>query len=414
MTIGIVGAGTMGAGIALAALAAGESVLLCDSSPQALDRAKDYIARFLDKKGQIGALDRLTLTSELERLGACEIVIEAITEDLALKQDVFARLSAICSGILATNTSSLSVTAIAAAASHPERAAGMHFFNPAAVMPLVEIVRAAHTSESALNALSDLARRLGKTPVTAADTPGFIVNRAARPFYLESLRIVSEGIAAPHQIDALLRLIGFKLGAFELMDMIGLDVSLAASQAIFEATFYEPRYRPSLIQAKMVQAGMLGRKTERGFYDYRNGAPGFVMPDLPAYDGDLLLDAVKALGGADSDAEDRLAAWCAAHGAFTADAALSTARIVCALINEAAFIVGDGVTDPDTLDTAVKLGLNYPKGLFEWGRELGFARVIAVMRALHAAYMEERYRTAPLLRRQQTMPRAATSQISST
>lgn len=400
MKIGIVGAGTMGSGIALSALYAGESVTLCDSFPQALERGKDYIARFLNRKGQIDALDRLRLTDTLDDLADCDVVIEAIIEDLALKTELFARLSAITPAILATNTSSLPVTAIAAAASQPERVAGMHFFNPAAVMPLVEIVRAAHTSQDTLDSLSGLALRMSKTAVIAADTPGFIVNRAARPFYLESLRAVSEGIAAPHQIDTLLRLIGFKLGAFELMDMNGVDISLATSKSIFEATFYEPRYRPSQIQARMVQAGMLGRKTERGFYDYRNGAPGFVMPELPRYDGDLLLDAVKALGGADSDAKDRLSAWCAAHGAFTLDAALTTARVVCALINEAAFIVTEGVTDAATLDTAVRLGLNYPKGLFEWGRELGFVRVIEVMNFLHATYMEERYRIAPLLRRQ--------------
>lgn len=400
MSIGIVGAGTMGSGIALAALYAGESVALCDSSLQALDRAKDYLTRFLTKKGQIDSLDHLTLTAQIDDLTGCEIVIEAVIEDLAIKKDLFARLSAITPAILATNTSSLPVTAIAAAASHPERVAGMHFFNPAAVMPLVEIVRAAHTSQETLDALTDLARRMGKTAVIAADTPGFIVNRAARPLYLESLRVVSEGIAAPHQIDALLRLIGFKLGAFELMDMIGLDVSLAASQTIYEATFYEPRYRPSLIQARMVQAGTLGRKTERGFYDYRDGAPGFIMPELPRYHGDLLLDAVRALGGADSDAKDRLAAWCGEHGHFSVDATLSTARIVCALINEAAFIVADGVTDAASLDTAVRLGLNFPKGMFEWGRELGFVRVIEVLNVLHAMYMEERYRIAPLLRRQ--------------
>lgn len=400
MKIGIVGAGTMGSGIALAGLYAGESVTLCDSFPQALERGKDYIARFLNKKGQIDALDRLSLTDTLDDLANCDVVIEAVVEDIALKKDLFARLSAVCPGILATNTSSLPVTAIAAAASQPERVAGMHFFNPAAVMPLVEIVRAAHTNQETLDSLSDLARRMGKTAVIAADTPGFIVNRAARPFYLESLRAVSEGIAAPHQIDALLRLIGFKLGAFELMDMNGVDISLATSKSIFEATFYEPRYRPSQIQARMVQAGMLGRKTERGFYDYRNGAPGFVMPELPRYDGDLLLDAVNALGGAESDARDHLSAWCAAHGAFSVEAALTTARVVCALINEAAFIVAEAVTDPATLDTAVKLGLNYPKGLFEWGRELGFVRVIEVLNVLHATYMEERYRIAPLLRRQ--------------
>jgi 3-hydroxybutyryl-CoA dehydrogenase len=292
--IGVVGAGTMGAGIALTALQAGLQVVLYDVSPDALSRARDYAEKHLAKKGKIEALQNLTLSSDLAGLSDAQVVIEAALEDLNVKQDIFAQLERLCpaSTILATNTSTLSITAIAGKLNHPARFAGMHFFNPAPVLPLVEVVRGMQTSQETVDALVELAKHMGKTPVVAKDTPGFIVNRCARPFYLEALRILEEGIATVEQIDLIMQLGGgFKMGPFRLMDLIGLDISLAATQSVYEQTFHEPRYRPSRIQAQMVAAGLLGRKTGKGFYDYTQGdlPPLPTPPDMKQNNGEIIV-----------------------------------------------------------------------------------------------------------------------------
>jgi 3-hydroxybutyryl-CoA dehydrogenase len=269
--LGIVGAGTMGSGIALTALYAGMVVTLYDVAPEILDHAKNYILEYLKHRNQEIQLKNLTLTTELEGLHGSGVVIEAIPENLALKQDLFNHLDEICPPptILVSNTSTLPLTALAAATQTPERVAGMHFFNPAPVLPLVEIVRAAQSSDSTIHDLVSLAKLLGKTPVVANDTPGFIVNRVARPFYGEALRLVGEKVADFRQIDQLVRLGGgFRMGPFELMDLIGIDVNLAAMQSMYEQTFGEPRYRPHPIQARMVHQKALGRKTGSGFYSY--------------------------------------------------------------------------------------------------------------------------------------------------
>lgn len=269
--LGIVGAGTMGSGIALAALYTGMVVTLYDVAPQMLDRAKGYIQEYLKRKKQEIRLKNLTVTTGLEELHGAGVIIEAIPEKLDLKQELFARLDEICPppAILASNTSTLPLTALAAATQTPERVAGMHFFNPAPVLPLVEVVRAAQSSDSTIGALIDLAKILGKTAVVANDTPGFIVNRVARPFYGEALRLVAEKVADFHQVDQLVRIGGgFRMGPFELMDLIGIDVNLAAMRSMYEQTYGEPRYRPSPIQTRMVHQKALGRKTGRGFYTY--------------------------------------------------------------------------------------------------------------------------------------------------
>jgi 3-hydroxybutyryl-CoA dehydrogenase len=269
--LGIVGAGTMGSGIALTALFAGMVVTLYDVAPEILKRAGDYVQGHLQRKNQEIHLKNLSLTTELEEMHGAGVVIEAIPENLTLKQNLFTRLDGICPPptILASNTSTLPLTALAAATQTPERVAGMHFFNPAPILPLVEVVRAAQSSRSTIQDLIDLAKILGKTPVIANDTPGFIVNRVARPFYGEALRLVAEKVADFRQVDRLVRLGGgFRMGPFELMDLIGIDVNLAAMQSMYEQTFGEPRYRPHPIQARMVHQKTLGRKTGRGFYTY--------------------------------------------------------------------------------------------------------------------------------------------------
>jgi 3-hydroxybutyryl-CoA dehydrogenase len=224
-----------------------------------------------------GTLGRITTTTELSDLGPCELVIEAAPEILGLKQSIFRDLGGIVgrmaivaqTAILATNTSTLSVTQIGAVTSNPSRVVGMHFFNPPPLMPLVEVIGGSQTSEETITATLDLARQMGKTPVRAKDVPGFIVNRVARPFYLEGLRLLAEGVADPATIDKLIRGGGkFRMGPFELMDLIGLDINYAASQSVYDAYFHEPRFRPSILQQRMVENGRLGRKTGRGWYEY--------------------------------------------------------------------------------------------------------------------------------------------------
>jgi 3-hydroxybutyryl-CoA dehydrogenase len=284
LTLGVLGAGTMGSGIALSGLLAGLPVVLVDVSPEMRRRASEYIQEHLTRKGQPERLATLQLSEAAQALAACQVVVEAIPEDLALKQSAFAELDRLCPppAVLASNTSTLTVTAIASATQAPARVAGMHFFNPAPVMPLVEVARGAETSEAAIRTLVDLARTLGKTPVVTGDSPGFIVNRVARPFYGEALRILGERAAAQQQIDLLARLgAGFPLGPFELMDLIGIDVNLAAARSMFQASHGEPRYRPHRIQEQLVQRGALGRKTGRGFYEYSDGVRLAGDPEVP-------------------------------------------------------------------------------------------------------------------------------------
>ncbi|KWW99175.1 3-hydroxyacyl-CoA dehydrogenase PaaC [Carbonactinospora thermoautotrophica] len=282
--VGVVGSGTMGAGIAQVALLAGHRVLLHDLDPDRAAKAHRDITASLDRlveKGRLKpwaklwALDRLQIAPTLEHLAPCALVIEAVAESLAVKQDVFRELEKIVrvEAILATNTSSLSITEIGAALEHPQRLVGMHFFNPAPVLPLVEVVSGLATDPGVAETVYETARAWGKTPVRARSTPGFIVNRIARPFYGEALRAYEEGAADPATIDAVLRECGgFKMGPLELTDLIGQDVNLAVSTSVWEAFHHDPRYAPSLAQRELVAAGWLGRKTGRGFYSYGEGA----------------------------------------------------------------------------------------------------------------------------------------------
>ncbi len=278
-SIGVIGAGTMGSGIALSAALGGYGVVLYDINDQFLQRAYKNIGVLMDKMTEKGKLDvkdanaaalRITTSSHFEHLKTCELVIEAAVEKLETKQEIFGRLSELVSDdtILATNTSSLSITAIASAARKPHRVVGLHFFNPAHIMKLVEIVRGSETTDDVMYRAEGFVKQLGKTPVLALDTPGFIVNRVARNFYGEAFRIAGSQIATYEQIDTIMRGAGFAMGPFQLMDLIGIDVNLAVTQSVYDQYFGEPRFRPHILQQKMYEANRLGRKTGRGFYDY--------------------------------------------------------------------------------------------------------------------------------------------------
>jgi 3-hydroxybutyryl-CoA dehydrogenase len=380
--IGVVGAGAMGAGIAQLAAMHGHTVVLEDTDSTAILRATAATMKNLERLVEKGRLSeeeanairgRIVLTvgepsdaSSLEDFRNCAVVIEAVVEDLEVKRALFGRLESVVAGdaVLATNTSSLSITAIARGCRNPERVVGIHFFNPPTVMPLVEIVPGLATSGRVTALARALVDSWGKTTVLASDTPGFIVNRVARPFYGEALRIFEEGIADMPTIDwAIRELGGFKMGPFELMDFIGNDINFAVTRSVFEATYFDPRYKPAVTQQRLFEAGFFGRKTGRGYYDY---GPDAKTPE-PVRDrvlGQRILD-----------------------------------RILAMLINEAADAVLFRIGSADDVDIAMTKGVNYPKGLLAWADELGIAAVLARLESLHAEYGEDRYRPSALLRR---------------
>jgi 3-hydroxybutyryl-CoA dehydrogenase len=370
--VGVIGSGAMGAGIAQVAAVAGHQVVIYDNNEAALQKAEKNLSATLHKlqeKGKLAAADevigRLSYTSKLEGLAACKLVIEAIVENLAVKQQVFAALEQQVSDdcLLATNTSSLSVTAIAAACTKPERVLGLHFFNPPPLMALVEVIPAIQTDASLISSAKDLMISWGKVPVIAKDTPGFIVNRVARPFYGEALRIYEEGIADMATIDwAMTTLGGFRMGPFTLMDYIGHDVNYVVTETVFQSFFYDPRYKPSFSQKKLLEAGWLGRKSGRGFYNY---AEGVALP-APTQDDSLGKQIVE--------------------------------RVVAMLINEAVEALYLRVAEAQDLETAMTKGVNYPKGLLQWGEEWGADKVLEILDNLYRQYGEDRYRASVLLR----------------
>jgi 3-hydroxybutyryl-CoA dehydrogenase len=381
MKIGIIGAGAMGTGIAQVAAQAGNTVRIYDADEYAMRKANKSISDNLLRqveKGKItegvasGIAERITFTERLAGLGASELVIEAVVEDLEIKKLLFAELEmAVTEGcILATNTSSLSVTALAAGCQRPERFVGIHFFNPATLMQLVEVIPAVQTDPSVVAAAKDIVTSWSKTVVLAKDTPAFIVNRVARPFYGEALRIHDEGIADCATIDAAMRILGnFKMGPFELMDFIGHDVNFKVTESVFTALYFDPRYKPSFTQKRLLEAGYLGRKTGRGFYHY---------------------DSPTTLPNGD--------AWQAIYEKNTPLSKMVFERILALLINEAADALQFQVCTTKDLETAMALGVNYPKGLMAWADEWGIANVVKVLDDLYDLYREDRYRCSAYLR----------------
>jgi len=552
--IGVVGAGTMGAGIAQLAARAGARTLLHDPLEQALKEGVLRARGGLEKeaaKGRLSAQDaqaaaeRIEPVEDLAGMAACELVIEAAPERIELKRELFARLAEIVGEgcVLASNTSSLPITAIAAAVPRPERVVGMHFFNPAPLMRLLEIVAGALSDERSLALAQETGRAMGKDTIRAADGPGFLVNRCNRPFGLEALRLLSERIADVETIDRIVRMGGgFKMGPFELSDLVGVDTGLAVSESFYELSFGEPRWRPSPIQAQRVAAGLHGRKTGRGYYDYsgdhyraedpappagaggegvvailgesplarelreaaaqagyevssrrttprelagltvecdpdgrgaggahpaseprgRHGAPSDARAGRrgaaltagrpgrpeplrppapeplrppapePLYSPRMVLCAAGSLGALDPDGDavgffafpplERTSLVELARGARSSPAAIARAerffgalgkhtvwvsdspglvlgRIVCQLVNEASFALGEGVGSAADIDTGMTLGLNHPRGPLRWADEIGLDIVLSVLEALCEEYREERYRPAPELKR---------------
>ncbi len=365
----------MGSGIAQVAATAGHTVFLYDSNPEALKRAREKLekimARLVEKekisrKEADDVLGRIQYVGRIQHFKEAALVIEAIVEDLNAKKSVFEMVEDIVSNdcIIATNTSSLSIAAIAAACKTPERVLGIHFFNPAPLMKLVEIIPAVQTSKGTLEKARELIQSWGKTAVVAKDTPGFIVNRIARPFYGEALRILEEGLADVPTIDwAMTEIGGFRMGPFTLMDYIGNDVNYKVTETVFQAFYYDPRYKPSFTQKRLAEAGYLGRKSGRGFYDYREGAQN---PE-PAKD--------KKLG--------EQIVW----------------RILVMLINEAADALYLNIASKEDIELAMTQGVNYPKGLLQWADEKGIHHCVATLGRLHEEYLEDRYRCSPLLRK---------------
>jgi 3-hydroxybutyryl-CoA dehydrogenase len=484
----VAGAGVMGIGIAQVAAQSGHRVHLFDRRDGAAANAVSQIEEVLKRlvaKGKISQVDaqtvlgRLVPITSLTDARCAHVAIEAIVEKLEPKRELLCELEALLApdAILATNTSSISVTALAAGLERPQRLVGMHFFNPVPLMALVEVVSGLRTSPEVALEIERLSRSWGKVPVHARSTPGFIVNRIARPFYAESLMLLQERGARPEELDALMRAAGFRMGPCELMDLIGHDTNFAVTQSVYEANFFDRRFTPSMVQRELVEGGLLGRKSGQGFYSYPAAVPAIqpqahAAPDLSvtvSVQGEgFVADALHAsacealhrhvprvstrdwvglmVGGRQLRLTDGRPAWRVARDTGCSDIAvfddlpcaaemsvayaavgsarwraeapawlqalgwnpvqvgdtpgLVVARTIAMLVNEAADAVLQGVCTEEGADAAMKLGVNYPNGPFEWLDQLGRPRIVGLVEALDECYRGERYRVSPLLRRQ--------------
>ncbi|MBW7868885.1 MAG: 3-hydroxybutyryl-CoA dehydrogenase [Brumimicrobium sp.] len=375
MKVGVLGAGTMGAGIAQVAAQAEHEVVLVDVNADAVEKAKSSLIKLSQKQIEKGKwtedysnqlISRIQYSTNMQDFSGVGIVIEAIVENVEVKHKVFSQLESIVGNdcILASNTSSIPIAEIGSVLKNPTRMIGIHFFNPAPLMPLVEIIPAVQTNETIKNTAKALIDSWGKITVLAKDTPGFIVNRVARSFYGEALRIYEEGIADFATIDwAMTHFGGFRMGPFTLMDYIGNDVNYAVTESVYHAFYNEPRFKPSFTQKRHAQAGYLGRKSGRGYYDYSEGVE---MPQ-PNQDEQLGKEIFN--------------------------------RILVMLINEAADTLFWGIASKEDIDLAMMKGVNYPKGLLQWGDEIGLDHVLQRLENLFEEYGEDRYRPSPMLKR---------------
>ncbi|UWX59285.1 3-hydroxyacyl-CoA dehydrogenase NAD-binding domain-containing protein [Chryseobacterium oranimense] len=375
MNVGIIGAGTMGIGIAQVAATNGCKVWVYDANPKQLETAtvglEKTLTRLVDKQKisaekMVEILANISIATELKDFKDCGLIIEAIIENKDIKTKVFTELETYVSEdcIISSNTSSISITSLGAELKKPERFIGIHFFNPAPLMPLVEIIPSLLTEKSLAEKMYNLMKEWGKMPVIAKDIPGFIVNRIARPYYGEGLRIVEENMATPEQVDDAMRTLGnFKMGPFELMDLIGVDVNFAVTTTVYKDYFYDPKYKPSLLQQRMSEAKLHGRKTGKGFYNYAEGAENPTVQKDDALYQQIFL------------------------------------RIISMLINEAVEAKRLGVANDEDIELAMQKGVNYPKGLLSWGKEIGYSKISETLQNLYEEYQEERYRQSPLLKK---------------
>ena len=377
--IGVIGAGSMGIGIAQVASTAGCNIFLFDQnksvSEQSIKKLEKILFRLIDK-GKLNIVEKnsilknITIVDSLESMKDSDLIIEAIIENSTIKKELFSYMESIVSNdcVLATNTSSISITSLASSLKNPSRFIGIHFFNPAPVMPLVEIIPALQTNNHLVKEVHQLLINWNKKPVVAKDSPGFIVNRIARPFYSEALRIYEEQIADFKTIDFAMKHIGgFKMGPFELMDFIGNDVNYAVTESVFKAFYFDPRYKPSFTQKQYADAGWHGRKSSKGYYDYGDN----IELVLPSKDERLLVEIFE--------------------------------RILVMLINEAMDALYLGIASEQDIELAMTKGVNYPKGLIKWGKEKSFSWVVGKMDTLYGLYHEDRYRCSPLLRKKASL-----------
>lgn len=373
LLVSVIGAGAMGSGIAQVAASNDSAVTIVDSSPQALENSQSKLKSILNRlveKGKINKeesqhiISNINWSSEMNEISNSNLVIEAIVENMEIKQILFSQMESLVSDdcILATNTSSLSVAGIASVCNNPSRIMGIHFFNPAPLMKLVEVIPTNETDGDLLKEVKSILEGWGKTVVTAKDTPGFIVNRVARPFYGEALKIYEEGIADFATVDwAMKKFGGFRMGPFELMDYIGNDVNYSATKAVYDGTNHDPRYKPSATQKKLMDEGLLGRKSGKGYFDYSENA---VNPE-PQKNEELGRKIFK--------------------------------RILAMLINAAVDALNESIATRDDIDTAMKTGVNYPKGLLKWADEIGLNSQVAQLKELHSKFEDDRYIANPLL-----------------
>ena len=378
MKVAVLGAGAMGTGIGQIAVQNGCHVVYYDSFPGATDRSKASIEKIFNRlaeKGKITSqqkeemLGRMQWSADIDAVSGADLVVEAVIEDLDVKKDLFAKVEPLLrsDAWLCTNTSSLSIAALSSGLTHPERFGGLHFFNPAPLMPLVEVVPGVKTGDDFTETMEALMLEWGKVPVVAKDTPGFIVNKVARPFYSEAIKLYDEGVASVAEIDAAVKSIGFRMGPFELTDLIGHDVNYTVTETVWSQFFYDPRFRPSITQKRLKEAGLFGRKTGRGFYNYASGMDAAVVAQEEVEIDPLLSEKIVE-------------------------------RILCLIINEALDAVWQGIASPENVDLAMTKGVNYPKGPIQWGREMGWDQVLGTLKRCHKHYGDDRYRPCPLLR----------------
>ena len=378
MKVAVLGAGAMGTGIGQVAAQNSCQVVYYDSFQEAIDESKYSIesifARFVEKgrmseSDKESTLARMTWSKDIHAIKGADIVIEAVIENIEIKKALYGEVEHLIAkdAWLCTNTSSLSIAALSSNLKHPNRFGGLHFFNPAPLMPLVEIVPGIQSSRDFADTMETLMNSWGKVPVVAKDTPGFIVNKVARPFYSEAIKLYEEGVASVAQIDAAVKSIGFKMGPFELTDLIGHDVNYTVTETVWSQFYYDPRFRPSITQKRLKESGLLGRKSGRGFYNYASGINA----------------AIEAQNEAEIDPQ---------LGEKIVE------RILCLIINEALDTVWQGIAAPENIDLAMIKGVNYPKGPIQWGREIGWDQVLEILNLCHEHYGDDRYRPCPLLR----------------